>query len=542
MVVSRRRFLGSAAAASGTAAGLVSVSSSGRVEDPGAPAAGMGDCGPANSEVVVRPGDPRYAQLMSRGFNRRYVGSPETVRLVYSAGQVEQAINEATRAKKRITARSGGHCLDALVDDPRFQVLVDVSEMKRVYFDSTMKAFAVESGAMLAEVYRALYLGWGVTLPAGICPKVGVGGHVAGGGYGALSRRLGLSIDHLYAVEVVVADESGRARTVVATRREDDPNRDLWWAHTGGGGGNFGIVTKYWFRTPGATSNSPADLLPRPPARLLMSWVSWPWEGMTEANFTRLVKNHGEWHAANSEPGSPFEKMHSSLHLNTQKEQAIFLETRWDATLPNAQRMLDDYISAVGRGVTVKPVVNTTDQLWLRNTLYEYEFAESPSNRGKSKGSHLRKPLTEGQIHTIYQGLTDPSYKGLCLVYLASYGGQINTVAPHATAIPQRDSIFKFWISGTWADPAQDEESMAFVRKLYRGVHAATGGVPVPNDAQDGCYINYPDIDTKDPAWNTSGVPWHTLCYKDNYPRLQQIKAKYDPGHVFQHALSIEPA
>jgi FAD/FMN-containing dehydrogenase len=53
--------------------------------------------------------------------------------------------------------------------------------------------------------------------------------------------------------------------------------------------------------------------------------------------------------------------------------------------------------------------------------------------------------------------------------------------------------------------------------------------------------INHPDVDLADPEWNTSGVPWHTLYYKDNYPRLQQIKSRWDPGNVFHHALSIRP-
>jgi FAD/FMN-containing dehydrogenase len=69
---------------------------------------------------------------------------------------------------------------------------------------------------------------------------------------------------------------------------------------------------------------------------------------------------------------------------------------------------------------------------------------------------------------------------------------------------------------------------------------ARTGGVPVPNDANEGSYINYPDVDLADPEWSTSGVPWHTLYYKGNYPRLQRVKARFDPKNVFRHPLSIE--
>jgi FAD/FMN-containing dehydrogenase len=100
--------------------------------------------------------------------------------------------------------------------------------MTSIYYDPDMGAFAVESGATLGEVYRKLFLGWGVTIPAGISPNIGVGGHVLGGAFGYLCRQHGLAADHLYGVEVVVVDETGTARSVVATLDPSDPNRDLW--------------------------------------------------------------------------------------------------------------------------------------------------------------------------------------------------------------------------------------------------------------------------------------------------------------------------
>ncbi|GLY87321.1 BBE domain-containing protein [Actinoallomurus iriomotensis] len=65
--------------------------------------------------------------------------------------------------------------------------------------------------------------------------------------------------------------------------------------------------------------------------------------------------------------------------------------------------------------------------------------------------------------------------------------------------------------------------------------------MPVPGEVSDGSYVNYPDTDLADPAWNTSGVPAHELYYKDDYPRLQQVKARWDPRNVFRHALTVEP-
>jgi len=71
--------------------------------------------------------------------------------------------------------------------------------MDAVGYDAGRRAFAVQPGATLARVYRTLLSGWGVTIPAGGCPEVGAGGHIAGGGYGPLSRRYGSVVDHLWA-------------------------------------------------------------------------------------------------------------------------------------------------------------------------------------------------------------------------------------------------------------------------------------------------------------------------------------------------------
>jgi hypothetical protein len=97
------------------------------------------------------------------------------------------------------------------------------------------------------------------------------------------SERVEPAADHLYGVEVVVVDAAGAARSVVATREPSDPNRDLWWAHTGGGGGNFGVVTPYWFRSPGARAGDPAALLPKAPDSMLTFRVAWSWEDIDAA-------------------------------------------------------------------------------------------------------------------------------------------------------------------------------------------------------------------------------------------------------------------
>jgi hypothetical protein len=161
----------------------------------------------------------------------------------------------------------------------------------------------------------------------------------------------------------------------------------------------------------------------------------------------------------------------------------------------------------------------------------------------KLKDALLKKRLTDDQVGVAYDYLTRPDHDVMGgMLGLATYGGRVNTVAPEATASAHRGAIFDLACTAGWLDPKEEAQNLAWVRAFYRDLFAATGGVPVPGDAYDGSLINHPDVDLADPAWNRSGVPWHTLYYEANYPRLQRIKAQWDPRNVFRHALSIRGA
>src|SRR5262245_23941910 len=220
---------------------------------------------------------PQYAAVLNKRFNKRFKARPDYVRLAASTEHVLTAVQEAVNDEQRLVVTSGGHCLEGFVSDPDVRVIIDVSPMKRVYHDPERRAIAVEAGATVGETFQALLENWGTVIPLGEYPGIGMGGHVVGGAFGFLCRQLGLAADYLYAVEVVTVDEAGRARSVIATRESSDPHRELWWAHTGAGGGNFGIVTRYWFRSPGAPGDDPAALLPRAPQSIRTFTASWNW-------------------------------------------------------------------------------------------------------------------------------------------------------------------------------------------------------------------------------------------------------------------------
>lgn len=502
---------------------------------------------PSLAAVKIGPDDPRYPDLAGRGANRRFAaaGHPDTIYLVSSTGQVVAALQEAVRAKLRVAVRSGGHCLEGFVSDPAVRILIDTSLMNAMQYDPEMDAFMVEAGATLGEVYRKLFLGWGAVLPAGISPNIGIGGHVLGGAFGFLSRQYGLAADHLYAVEVVGVDGSDVARSVVATREPTDPNRDLWWAHTGGGGGNFGIVTRYWFRSPALHDGGPANFLPQAPAAVLRFKVQWNWEDVDEATFTRLLRNHGEWSERNSAPGSPYAQLYSTLLLPRRSQGKIEL-TGMLTGGPGSDRMLEEYLSALNAGTGLFHTRQVERLSWLSFALYPFPdlvaVPSQPQASFKIKDAFLRRCFTPRQIAVVYHYLTrkeDPEIGGL--LGMATYGGEINAVAPEITASAQRESILITSCSAGWMAPEAEAPSLDWVRAFYRELYAETGGVPVPGEVANGAFINHPDVDLADPQFNTSGVPWHTLYYKDNYPRLQHIKTRWDPLNIFHHALSIKP-
>jgi aclacinomycin oxidase len=492
--------------------------------------------------VRIGPDDPDYRAVVEKRFNKRFSASPDYVRLVSSSDQVISAVEDAVREGQRLVVTSGGHCLEGFVSDPEVRVIIDVSPMKRIYYDPEMRAVAVEAGATVGETFRTLFEEWGIVIPLGEYPPIGMGGHVSGGAFGFLCRQLGLAVDYLHAVEVVTVDESGRASILTATREESDDDRDLWWAHTGGGAGNFGVVTRYWFRIPDASGSDPATLLPIAPESITTFVAEWDWSDIDQSSFLRLLRNHGAWCERNSHADSPYASLWTLLEVHRKQFGKIIVRGVSTAGA-GAERLVNDHLAALGEGTIAPHAKQLATMSWLEFALNPFPdlFAAPPGGVSvKVKDALLRKRFTDRQIGVAYDYLTRTDHDIMGgMLGLATYGGRINTVAPNATASAQRNSILDVACTTGWLDPAEEAKNLKWVRGFYREVFSETGGVPVPSDAYDGAFINHPDTDLADPAWNTSGVPWHALYYRENYPRLQKIKARWDPRNVFRRALSV---
>ncbi|GHF60244.1 FAD-linked oxidase [Kitasatospora xanthocidica] len=534
---SRRGFLGGAgAAAAGITAGSMSAASA---------AGGAPRELPKGRSIL--PGDPRY-QTLGQGFNQRWSSSPSYIRLVGNEADAVAELNRALDRGLRPTVRGGGHCYEGFVDNDR-GVILDLSTMRGVAA-STDKfgrpTYCVEGGATNWDVYTTLFREHAVTLPAGSCYSVGAGGHICGGGFGLLSRRHGLTVDHLVQVDVVTV--RGGTAAVTAAHREDakgSPEQDLFWAHTGGGGGNFGVVLRYHF----------APDAPQPPPRVWLSSVAWPWEELLErsADFETLVRNFGTFMAEHSGPQeSLYQGLFAILKLTHHSNGNVVLVSQWDGDDPAP---LDSFVAAVEQGMATRSVVQTraAGGLFLpypekRRQLpwFQATMTLNPSGdnrRGKYKSAYHREPFSPAQIATFRDWLTrdvEGADLSKTLVQIDSYGCRINTRRPEETAVPQRDSIMKLQYQTYWTDPAEDSDHLTYLRDFYRDVYRETGGVPEIDTATDGAYVNYPDVDLgtanqRDPAYPR-------LYYKDNYARLQRTKAYWDGEEVFHHAQSVRPA
>lgn len=482
----------------------------------------------------VTPEDPRYPTLI-RGFNQRWVGHPQYVEVVGDARQIVETVQRCVDESLRMTVRSGGHCYEGWVS-LNDGVIIDVSSLHGAGKDPETGWYFLESGCTNWDIYNQLYRQYGVTLPAGSCYSVGAGGHICGGGYGLLSRRDGLTVDWLHGVEVVCVDENRRARLVRVTK--DSPTmeeQDLFWAHTGGGGGNFGVITKYFFKD-----------LPPGPSEAWLAGLAWEWSDLTEDLFRQLLENYGGFFAKNSAPGSRFSSLFSLLHLTRKAAGQVVL------TVQNAgsdRGPLDDFIEAIESGVdkarlrSVAPRIvigwhhyipastSARNMPWLEVT--QTLNGSGANQRGKYKSAYMKKGFPEGQIDTIWKWLTIENEQypanSQALLQVDSYGCRINAVAPEATAVPQRSSIMKLQYQTYWTEPGQDQVNLAWINDFYQEMYGPRG--PWPDDVLDGCYVNYCDSDLAD---------WQHLYYKENYKRLQRAKREWDPHNIFHHGQSIE--
>ena len=514
---------------------------------------------------IVSSGDIRYDRLC-RGQNARFPATDQDrasrIALCDNSDDVAEALERFVHQGLRPTVRAGGHCYEDFVDNNPGGAIIDLSMITGTEPPPNGPKYRLGAGATLGRAYADLYKRALVTIPGGTCPPVGAGGHITGGGYGLLSRLHGLTPDWVTGVDIVTVDAAGKARVRHADKRNDP---DLLRACKGAGGGNFGIVTNFYF-----------DTLPKAPSETLRGSVSFGWDDMTEERFARILYLFGNyWETRGQDPDtwglfSIFGLSHrSSGHLSL---SVTFVNP--DGTV-NDTRVVEEYLSVfdeckpvaeITRHPTVaehhpEPANPGSPVCLAKHTLNKSSWIDAnaggvglnrpanappnPSRRHKYKSSYMRHGFTREEASIIYKHLnrTIPGVdlKG-CTVLADSFGGAVNRKQMlEETSLPQRNSVLKCQFIATWAEPSQDAGIIQWTRDFFTELYgkstagAKYNGTPFWSDQYEGCYINYPDVDMLRYDY------WPQLYYGtgDLYPFLQSAKKKYDPNNIFHHAMSV---
>jgi len=204
---------------------------------------------------VIAPDDPRYDDartVFSGAIDRR----PAAIVRVADADDVAHVIAHARETGAELAVRSGGHS-GAGHGVSEGGIVLDLARMRALEIDPESRTAWAETGLTAGE-YTTAAAAHGLATGFGDTGSVGIGGITLSGGVGYLVRKHGLTIDDLLAAEVVTADGE-------LVRADADSHPELFWALRGGGG-NFGVATRFRFRLhPVATVVGGMLLLPATP-------------------------------------------------------------------------------------------------------------------------------------------------------------------------------------------------------------------------------------------------------------------------------------
>lgn len=502
------------------------------------------------AKYPVSKTDPRFPSFL-QGFNQRWqAGYCEVVYVCYSAEGAAAALEEAISIYgQNVKIKSGGHCYENFVFSPKTKAIIDVSAMNKCGYDPE-KGYYLDSGGTNWSAFNSLFRDYGKVLPAGSCYSVGLGGHICGGGYGLLSRLNGLTVDWLTGVEVVVKRSAAEPASVIYVSKEstDPEEQNLFWGHRGGGGGNFGVITRYYFKE-----------LPDSPVSAFITQLSIEWSDLTPEIlsavlnlFTAIAEDTENWrqfgilalhHQAQGEI-----VMTIQTAVLQSEDPAAIKEGYIDGLLQKLSGLvaykLTTTPSVTHLGGFVQPAAHT-----LSYTFYEAVQTLNGSGanqRGKYKSAYMRKGFPMDQIETIYNYLTlvppslTPQDMTQCLLQVDTYGGKINTISPTETAIPQRSSVLKLQYQAYWTEEKDDAAFLEWMSEFYISVYRETGGTPNPRfdltDNVDGCYYNYPDSDLNEFGGLEGALQ---LYFGENLPRLKEVKKQWDPTNYFNSFQSI---
>ena len=394
-----------------------------------------------------------------------------------------------------LSVKGGGHNIagTAITEGG---LTLDMSAIREVDVDAGARLAHVGAGCRLGDVDRATQA-HGLATVLGFISETGVAGLTLGGGLGYLTRRFGWTVDNLEEVEIVTAD--GRVR--LASR---DENPDLFWA-VRGGGGNFGVVTRFTFRLHEVGPTVYGGL------------IAWPFDRIDEVLGAYRTVTEGSpreltmWAPLIRAPAAPF------VPPEWHGEKVCALCVCYTGDLAGADEALAPIRSLRD------PVVDLLGE-------YPYVQLQSYLDENEPNGMHYywkTEYLTElsdgflGVARDLFEECPIPHAE----VGVLHIGGALNERDWDDGAVGNRDVRYVVGANGMWApDEPNAEQYRQWIRQAWERIRPFSTGRT---------YVNFQTAD--------EGADRVRATYGPNFDRLVEIKRRYDPDNVFRGNRNIAP-
>jgi FAD/FMN-containing dehydrogenase len=437
---------------------------------------------------VILPGDPGYDDARA-GFYGGVDPRPGIIAKVAGADDIARVVGFARESGLELAVRSGGHSVVGhnVSEDG---VLLDLSDMKALDMDVDGRTAWAETGLTAAE-YTAAAGAHGLATGFGDTGSVGIGGITLGGGVGFLVRKHGLTIDDLLAAEVVTAD--GRVLHVDAANEPD-----LFWAIRGGGG-NFGVATRFRFRLHEVGTVMGGMLfLPATP-ETIAGWVA-----EAEAAPEELST------IANVMPAPPMPMVPEEHH-----GRLVIM-----AMMVHAGPVADGERAVAPFRALATPIVDM-----LRPMSYPEMYMPEDEDYHPVAAGHSMfvDRIDRGVANTILDHL-EASNAAMRVAQIRVLGGAMARVPADATAFAHRASRIMVNVAALYEAPEEQLTHEAWCDAFAAALHQDDDGVYVNflvDEGEDRIRAAYPG-----PTWD----------------RLAEIKARYDPTNLFRRNQNIPPA
>lgn len=439
---------------------------------------------------VVFFGEPGYHNARM-DFNRRFSKYPLVIVFCHEIRDVVNAIHWARQHGIPIRIRSGRHSFEAfsLVDGG---IIIDVSGLNKLRMEAKNIA-TIGAGIRLLPLYQRLW-DEGLTVPGGTCPTVGLAGLSLGGGFGMLTRLLGMLCDNLVSLEMVTAD--GEIIT-----SDGCHNPDLFWASRGGGGGNFGVVTSFTFEA-------------FPVSEVAIFNIVWDWSESTE-----VIKAWQDWAPVTDE------RLTSIIRLFTPKTGRITSAGEFVGPKEKLRDLLEPLLTT-GHPVNVDilnvPYIEAVRTFGgIGPIARQFGIAENQPSKFKHTGAYVFQKLPAQAIQTMLDFMQNTPSRDNSVEFQA-LAGAVQRIAPSETAYFHREAGFNLHYKAQWDKGSEEESNIVWVEDIRRSILRWTIGD----------YVNFPD---------TLIPNWPEAYYGENLERLQRVKREYDPENVFHFPQSIPP-